>query len=137
MQINNLTLSGRLASDVTYQATKNGVPKAKFDVANTQKDKTEFYPVISFGKTADYCHKYLTKGQRLTIVGRIHHYAKKIDNDNYDDYWSVIARTFDPVHAKSHETQAEKKLFKNNEVLTKRLDKISKKVNEKNGKRKY
>ena len=136
MQINNLTLSGRLASDVSYSATKNGTPRAKFNLANTQKDVTEYYPVVSFGKTADYCHNYLSKGQKLTIIGRIHHYAKKIGNNNYDDYWSVIAQTFDPVHAKNHESKAEKKLFKNNEILTKRLDEISRKVN-KNDKRKY
>ena len=71
--MNNVTLIGNLGRDPEYRETTTNV--CKFTVAVTsgygEKQRTDWIPVVCFGKTADNCYKYLKKGSRVWVVGRI------------------------------------------------------------------
>lgn len=66
---------GRLTKDVDFRAGDN--PIGKFTLAIDRKysksdDKqTDFISCVSFGKTAEFAQKYLTKGTKVIVVGRI------------------------------------------------------------------
>lgn len=86
MNINNITIAGRLTNDpeLTFIGEKN-TPKATFNLAVNrigQKDKTDFIPVEVFGAQAENCEKYLVKGQVAGVTGSL-----RIDSWKKDGNW--------------------------------------------------
>lgn len=77
--MNNVTLIGRLTRDpeVRYTTGQNQIAVASFSLAidrpvkQGQEKKADFPSVKVFGKTAENCEKYLTKGRLVGIQGRI------------------------------------------------------------------
>ena len=70
--MNNLTIVGRLATDVRLDTPK-GKPIATFRVAvdRAGADGADFIPVKCFGASAENHAKYLAKGRQVAITGRI------------------------------------------------------------------
>ena len=76
--MNKVTLIGRLTADVRCKEV-SGNTKANFTLAvGGYKDHTDFIPIVAWNKTADLAAKYLRKGDRTAIVGRI-------STRNYED----------------------------------------------------
>lgn len=71
--MNQVVLIGNLTRDPEYRETGNGV--CKFSVAVTdgygEKEYTSYIPVVVFGKSGQNCSKYLVKGSKVGIQGRI------------------------------------------------------------------
>ena len=76
--MNKVILMGRLTKDPDYKATQDGKTVAKFNLAVDRRigKETDFFGVTTFGKTADFCEKYLKKGTKIVLTGRI-------QNDSY------------------------------------------------------
>ena len=74
--MNNVALLGRLTKDpeVRYTGGEN-LAVARFTLAIDdgwgEKKRTNFIPVTAFGKTAENCEKYLHKGDRAGVTGKI------------------------------------------------------------------
>lgn len=75
--MNNVILIGRLTSDPDYRTTDNGLRVCRYSVAvdrpvkQGEEKKTDFPRVVVFGKQAENCNKYLSKGKLVGIQGRI------------------------------------------------------------------
>lgn len=71
--LNEVRLIGRIASDVTRYPARSGISVARFRMAtNGPRDgDTEFHSLTAFGKTADFAAKYLGKGRKVYIEGRL------------------------------------------------------------------
>jgi single-strand DNA-binding protein len=78
--INKAILVGRLGKDPEIRYTPDGAMVTNFSVATDSawKDKsgelvkkTEWHRIVTFGKLADTCGKYLVKGKLVFIEGRI------------------------------------------------------------------
>ena len=74
----NLTiLMGRLARNPETQTTTTGKLKCRMTIAVDRpkaRDGTQsadFISLIAWGKTAEFSEKYLSKGQRILVEGRI------------------------------------------------------------------
>jgi len=85
MNINNITIAGRLTNDpeLTFIGDK-GTPKASFKLAVNRigTEKTDFVPVEVFGNQAENCEKYLVKGQVAGVTGSL-----RIDSWQKDGNW--------------------------------------------------
>lgn len=72
---NVVVLVGRLVRDVEVRYTSNELAIAKMTVAVDsgfgEKKKTNYIPVTAFGKTAEFCGKYLGKGRLVSVEGNI------------------------------------------------------------------
>ena len=74
--MNKVILIGNLTDDpeVRY-TTDDRSAVAKFSVAINdgygEKQKTSYPRIVCFGKTAENCEKYLSKGRKVAIEGRI------------------------------------------------------------------
>lgn len=72
--VNVFTGVGRLTRDVDYKEI-NGTTVAKFTIAINDYVKGEetanYIPVTAFGKIADNCYKYLSKGRQVAVVGKV------------------------------------------------------------------
>lgn len=80
MNINQVTIVGRLTRDPEKKALPNGtsVVNASVATSRTWKDKNdqkqeevEYHNVVAFAKTADIMAQYLKKGQLVGIIGRL------------------------------------------------------------------
>lgn len=72
--MNKIFLSGNLTRDFETGGNSS-VNYAKSAVAVSRlfskNDETDFFNIVAFGKTADFCQKYLGKGRRVFIEGRL------------------------------------------------------------------
>jgi single-strand DNA-binding protein len=80
MYLNKVFLIGNLTRDVTLRSTPSGQPVADFGLATTRvwtnqfgqkQQETEFHQIIVWGKMAELCSQYLTKGRLVFVEGRI------------------------------------------------------------------
>lgn len=77
--MNKLILLGRLTRDVDVRYTQtNNVMVTSFALAvnrrfvkEGEERQADFFNITSFGKTAEFCSKYLKKGQQVLISGRL------------------------------------------------------------------
>ena len=73
--MNTVILSGNLASDTSLKATQNGKEMCTFRLAVNdgwgENRKTSFLHILTFGKTATNCDRFLSKGRKVLIRGRI------------------------------------------------------------------
>ena len=89
--MNNVTLIGRLTKDPEVRYTQNGTAIARFNIAIDRPPKqdgtkeTDFPSILAFGKTAENCEKYLHKGSKVAVEGRIQtgSYTNKDGNKVY------------------------------------------------------
>lgn len=64
---------GNLTKSPEVGETKNGTITSKFTVAvnKPSKEKADFYDVTAFGKTAESCNEYLSKGKLVLVTGEL------------------------------------------------------------------
>ena len=75
-----ITLIGNLAADPELRYTQDGTPVTSFRVATnrrwrtqdgTTQEKTVWFRVSAWRRLAETCDQYLTKGQRVLVVGEM------------------------------------------------------------------
>ena len=105
--MNSVNLVGRLTRDpeVRYTAGENAMAVAKFAIAvdrPTQGEKKADFPnIVIFGRQAENCEKYLSKGGQVAIHGRIQT-GKYEDKDGRMVYTTeVVANSVEFLGSKS------------------------------------
>lgn len=80
MNLNKVFLIGRLTQEVDFKYLPSGTPLANLNLATNRvyKDKTgnlkeevEYHKVVVWGKLAELCRQYLSKGRLIFVEGRI------------------------------------------------------------------
>lgn len=73
--MNTVIISGNLTTDPVLKSTQNGKEMCTLRVAVNsgwgENQQTAFLHVITFGKTAANCDRFLAKGRKVLIRGRI------------------------------------------------------------------
>ena len=78
--MNKIILIGHLGRDPELQVTPDGTPVTKFSLAvnrysrtNTgeRKEETDWYNITAWRQLAETCEKYLHKGSKVYIEGRL------------------------------------------------------------------
>lgn len=75
--MNNVVLIGNLARDPELRYTTGGNQTAvcRFTIAVNDgfgdRQRTSFIPIVVFGKSGENCEKYLRKGSKVCVNGRI------------------------------------------------------------------
>ena len=73
--LNKVTLIGNLGQDPEVRFTGSGKAVANFSIATTEKwdggEKTEWHKVVVWGKQAESCKEYLSKGRQIYVEGRL------------------------------------------------------------------
>lgn len=97
--MNNVSLVGRLTKDVelryttkTAKAVGSFVLAVDRDIKKVAKNKTtDFIPVVTWGKTAEFASKYFAKGHRIALQGSIHTRMWEDDQKNKHYVTEVVA----------------------------------------------
>lgn len=80
MSLNKVMLIGRLGSDPDLRYTQGGQAVANFNIATNERwtdkggktqDRTEWHRIVVWGRQAENCEKYLSKGRNVYIEGRL------------------------------------------------------------------
>lgn len=70
--MNKVLLIGRLTKDPDIRVSQNGMKVARYTMAVDRRgEDADFIPCIAFDKKAEFVEKYLRKGTKIAIVGRI------------------------------------------------------------------
>ena len=74
--VNKVFLIGNLGKDPEYRTTQQGTSVCNFSVATSIKsaggqEETSWHNVTTWEKTADNCHKFLRKGSKVCVEGRL------------------------------------------------------------------
>ena len=89
MSINKVILVGNVGKDPEVRYFDNGSCVANFSLATTERgytaangtqvpDRTEWHPIVMWKKLAETAEKYVRKGSKLYLEGKIH-------SRSYDD----------------------------------------------------
>ncbi|MBW1808322.1 MAG: single-stranded DNA-binding protein [Deltaproteobacteria bacterium] len=78
--VNKAILIGNLGADPEARYTQGGQAVANFSLATSerwtgrdgqQQERTEWHRIVTFGKLAETCRDYLSKGRQVYVEGRI------------------------------------------------------------------
>ncbi len=78
--VNKVILIGNLGADPEMRYTQSGTAVANFRIATSERfkdqsgewqERTEWHRVVFFGRTAEVCGEYLTKGRQIYVEGRL------------------------------------------------------------------
>ena len=77
--MNKVFISGNLTRDPEIRYTQSGKAVAKMGVAVnrpfSKEKEVDFFNMTALEKTAEFCGKYLTKGSRVLVEGRLQTYS--------------------------------------------------------------
>lgn len=101
--MNQVILIGRLTKDPEVRQTQAGSEIAKYTLAVDRfGDGTDFINCTAFGKTAEFAEKYLTKGMKVAVSGRIQ--TGKYEKDGRTVYTTdVIVNNQEPCEPRKQE----------------------------------
>ncbi len=98
IDINRITLLGRLGGDPVQKTTQNGKIVVNFSVATARRfqatdasepqEETQWHKIVVWGKRAESCSKYLKKGNPVLIEGRL-------QSRDYEGVDGVKRKTFE------------------------------------------
>ena len=80
MDLNKVMLVGRVVRDVDLRMIPSGQSVASFSIATNRvwtdkagqkQEQTEFHNIVVWGRQAELCNQYLTKGSTVLIEGRL------------------------------------------------------------------
>ena len=102
--MNCVIISGRLTADPVVRYTSDQMAVAAFNVAvdrMSKEKKADFPKVTVFGRQAENCEKYLSKGSKVLVKGRIQ--TGKYTNKNGETVYTtdVIAENVEFLDSKS------------------------------------
>ncbi|HHX18665.1 MAG TPA: single-stranded DNA-binding protein [Clostridium sp.] len=77
--MNKVILMGRLTKDPEMRYTNtNNIPVCSFSIAvdrrftkQNEEKQADFFPIVAWNKNAEFCSKYLQKGKKIVVVGRL------------------------------------------------------------------
>lgn len=106
---------GRLCADPEITSTQSGKTIAKFSLAVDRRFKQEngpeadFFPCVVFGKLAEFCERYLSKGTKVVVSGepQNNNYTNKDGQKVYG--WSFVLDEINFAESKNGDSAKESK----------------------------
>jgi single-strand DNA-binding protein len=98
---NKVILIGNLTRNPELRYTPSGTPVANFGLAvnrrfrqgDDQKDEVCYVDIVAFGKQAENCGQYLSKGDGAIIDGRLHYRQWETEEGQRRSKHEVVAQS--------------------------------------------
>ena len=80
MAVNKVIVIGNLGANPDIRALPSGQNVANFSLATTERftdrngakqERTEWHRIVAFGRLADTCERFLSKGRQVYVEGRL------------------------------------------------------------------
>jgi single-strand DNA-binding protein len=114
--VNKVMLIGNLTRDVELRHTKEGTAVSSFGLATNRnwtqesgekREETDFHRIVAWGKLAELCEKYLKKGRKVYVEGRLHSHSWIDDEGLQKAATEIIIDDMVMLDSKSQESQKE------------------------------
>lgn len=72
--MNKVILIGRLTRDPEIRTAQDGLTIARYSLAidrQTKEKQADFFRCVTFGKNAEFVERYLKKGTKVAVTGRL------------------------------------------------------------------
>ena len=91
-------IAGRLTKDPEVRYTAKGTAVTNLRVAvnfrgRDRKEEASFFDVVAFGKLAEQCGEYLSKGRTVLVEGRMRQRSWESDEGSRRNRLEIIAST--------------------------------------------
>lgn len=95
--VNKVILIGNLGADPETRYTQSGEAVCNFRIATTEKykdkdgnpqEKTEWHKIVVWGKSAEACNTYLSKGKQVYVEGKLQ--TKEWEKDGVKHYSTEV-----------------------------------------------
>ena len=101
--MNKIILIGRLTKDPELKYTNaTNVARCTFGLAvnrsftrQGEERKADFFNIVTWNKTAEFCSKYFVKGQQVALAGRM-------ESRTYDDPQGIKRLVWDVIAEEAH-----------------------------------
>ena len=98
---NKVILLGNLPRNPELRYTRNGTPVATWGLAVSRrykqgedlKEEVCFVDIVVFGKQAEHCGQYLSKGNGVIVEGRLQHRRWETEDGQKRSKHEVVAQT--------------------------------------------
>lgn len=117
--MNKVILVGRTTKEVELTETSSGVKIAKFSLAVQRKFKnadgeyeTDFLNIIAWRGTAEFCEKYVKKGDRIGVVGSIQVRSYEAQDRTKRYVTEIVADEIELLSPKEKEPEQEQEIKK-------------------------
>ncbi len=114
--MNKVILIGNLTRDPEITTTTSGVSVSKFTLAVTRKFRNEsgeyeadFINVVAWRELAELTHKYLSKGKKVAVVGRIQTRSYDAADGSKRYLTEVVADEVEFISARSNDGEGAKR----------------------------
>lgn len=91
--LNSVTLAGNVGAEPEVRTTAGGTKVAKVSLATSRKykgeEQTQWHRLTFFGAVVDVVEKYVHKGDKIGVTGRIE-YSQTQDDKGNVRYWTDI-----------------------------------------------
>lgn len=102
--MNHIAIIGNLASDPESHTTQSGINRSTFRVAvqrrfrNAQGEReADFFTVVAWRQTADFCNNYLTKGRKVAVEGAMQARQYDAQDGSKRTVWELIAENVEAL----------------------------------------
>jgi len=112
--LNKVILIGNLGRDPELRYTASGQAVANFTLATTEsiskrdggrEDRTEWHRIVAWGKLAEICGEYLSKGRQIYVEGRLQ--TREWEDRDGNKRWTteIVARNMQMLGRRSETGQ--------------------------------
>ena len=108
--INKAIIVGHMGSDPDVKYSQNGMAVARFNVATNEswtnkggnkEERTEWHRIVVFGKLAEICKNYLSKGKQVYVEGRLQTRQWEDRDGNKRNTTEIVANTIEFLGGKA------------------------------------
>lgn len=106
--MNRIIIKGRICNDLDLSIANSGKEYLNVSVAVNRKfdrEKTDFFNCVAFGKTAVFIDTYFTKGQEILIEGEMQQERWQDKDGNNRTGWKLIIANVEFCGGKSAEAK--------------------------------
>ncbi len=112
--LNKVMLIGRLGRDPEIRYSQQGTAVVNFSIATSEQwtdkntgdrqEKTEWHRIVMFGRQAEVCEKYLSKGKQIYIEGRLQ--TRTYEKDGQTHYITeIVGNNFQFLSSRQEDSQ--------------------------------
>lgn len=95
---NNVTMMGRISTDLELETTPNGLNVCSFRIAverqyhpKGEERKVDFFNVVAWRNTAEFVTKYFRKGSMIMVIGELQTRPYTDRSGNNSIWYEIIA----------------------------------------------
>ena len=95
--MNKVFLIGNLTRDPEMRTTQSGTTVCNFSIAVNRRMKqdgqqeTDFFNIVAWRQLGELCQKYLSKGKKCAVTGRIQTRSYEAKDGSKRTAWDIVA----------------------------------------------